>query len=131
MLFLHLYCKKENFLSLTTWLLLSSFSVLLMSNLEKLVCLSKQPQASNIVRTNILDPQNECIHLNATTTENKKFVTLYTDSILPINIIQNILVLNLFLITSIIFCRQFGHLQMQYFANKRAPPFCLNYATIF
>nr|WP_144755634.1 hypothetical protein [Bartonella saheliensis] len=123
MLFLHLYCKKENFLSFTAWLLLSSFSVLLTSNLERLASLSKQPQANNIVRTNTLDSQNECMHSNAPITENKKFVTFYTDSILSINIIQNILVLNLFLITSIIFCRQFGHLQMQYFANKRAPPF--------
>ncbi len=122
MLFLHQYCKKENFLSFTTWLLLSGFSVLLTSNLERLASLSKQPQANNIVRTNTLDSQNECMPSNATITESKKFVTLHTGFILPINIVQNILALNLALITSIILCRQFGHLQMQYFANKRAPP---------
>nr|WP_273721130.1 MULTISPECIES: hypothetical protein [unclassified Bartonella] len=120
MLFLHLYCKKENFLPFTTWLLLSGFGVLLASNLEKLAYLIKQPQANNIVSTNTLDPQNEYHHLNVS--ENKKFVTLHTDSVLPINIVQNILTLNPFLITSVMICRRFEHLQTQYFTNKRAPP---------
>lgn len=120
MLFLHLYCKKENLLPFTTWLILSGFGVLLASNLERLVYFTKQPQASNIVETNIFDSQNKCNHSDVT--ENKKLVTFHTDSILPINIFQAILALNLFLIIGIIICVRFERLQTQYFTNKRAPP---------
>nr|WP_273759421.1 hypothetical protein [Bartonella sp. ML70XJBT.G] len=119
MLFLHLSCKKENFLPFTTWLLLSSFGVLLASNVETLTYLIKQPQANNIVKMNTLDLQNK-YHLNVS--KNKKLVTLHTNSILPINIVQDILTLNPFLITSIMICTRFEHLQTQYFTNKRAPP---------
>ncbi|GAA4662972.1 hypothetical protein [Bartonella pachyuromydis] len=121
MLFLHLYCKKENFLPFTTWLLLAGFGVLLTSNLEMLAYLSEQPQVNNIVEANTLDLQNEYNHSNVN--ENKKFATLHTDSVLPINIVQDIQALNLFLRTSIIICIQFERLQTQYFTNKRAPPF--------
>lgn len=121
MLFLHLYCKKENFLPFTTWLFLSSFGVLLTSNLGTHTYLIKQTKVNDIVGKNTLDPQNKCDRLNITITKNEKSVTFHIDSILPINLVQDI-ILSLFLIISIMICTQFVHLQTQYFANKRAPP---------
>ncbi|WP_406604239.1 hypothetical protein [Bartonella gliris] len=122
MFFLHLYCKKENLLPFTTWFFLSSFGMLLASNLEARAYLIKQSQASNIVKTNTLDPQNKCDQLNVTTTETEKFITLRTAPILPIHIFQDILALNLFLIAAIVICIRLGNFQIQYFTNKRAPP---------
>ncbi len=122
MYFLHLYCKKENFLPFTTWLLLSSFGVLLTNNAGARAYLLKRLQANNIVETNTLDSQNKRDQLNVTTTENKKFVTLHGDSVLPLNIFRNILIWNLFLITTTFICTQLENLQTQYFSNKRAPP---------
>ncbi|EJF75760.1 hypothetical protein HWV54_01150 [Bartonella alsatica] len=124
MFFLHLYCKKEIFFPFTAWFLLSGFSMLLTSNLEACAYLSQQLQANNIIEMNTLDTQNECdqLNLNVIITENKKFVTLHTDSMLPISIFQSILALNLFLITTIVIDTKFCNLQTQYFENKRAPP---------
>ncbi|GAA5102404.1 hypothetical protein GCM10023260_14280 [Bartonella acomydis] len=84
--------------------------------------LIKQSQENNIVKTNTLAPQNKYDQLNVITTENKKIIILHTDPVLPISIFQNILALNLFSKASVIICLRLGSLQMQYFANKRAPP---------
>ncbi len=77
MLFLHLYCKKENFLPFTAWLFLSSVGILLTSNSGTRTYLIKQPQENNIVKTNILALQNKCDQLNVITTEIKNYNTLY------------------------------------------------------
>ncbi|WP_345097340.1 hypothetical protein [Bartonella acomydis] len=122
MLFLHLYCKKENFLPFTAWLFLSSFGMLMINNSSIRAYLIKQSQENNIVKTNTLAPQNKYDQLNVITTENKKIIILHTDPVLPISIFQNILALNLFSKASVIICLRLGSLQMQYFANKRAPP---------
>ncbi|WP_455478948.1 hypothetical protein V4B17_04125 [Bartonella sp. B23] len=123
MLFLHLSCKKENFLSFTAWILLSSFGILLTNNLGTRAYSIKQSQADNIVETNTLDSQNKRNQLNAKTTKNKKLVTLHKDSVLPLSILQNISMLDLFLITTTFVCSELENLQTQYFSDKRAPPF--------
>nr|WP_210302696.1 hypothetical protein [Bartonella callosciuri] len=122
MFFLHLFCKKENFFPFATWLLLSSFGMLLISHLEVYVHLIARSNAKNIITTNAFDLKDKRDKLNVTTTENKKLVTLPIDSVLSANIFQNIIALNLFLIMTIALCIRVGNLQTQYFSNKRAPP---------
>ncbi|WP_375665698.1 hypothetical protein [Bartonella sp. TT121SHDZB] len=121
MLFLYLYCKKENFLPLTTWIFLSSLGVFLTSNLGTRAYLIKQSHTSNILKTNRFDLQNRCDQLNVTTTENKKLVTLHTESIF-MRTFQRILTLDLFLIKIPAIDTQMRDFQTQYFSNKRAPP---------
>ncbi|EJF90821.1 hypothetical protein ME1_00021 [Bartonella vinsonii subsp. arupensis OK-94-513] len=122
MFFLHLSCKKENFLPFTMWFLLSSFSVLLTSNLGERAYLIKRPQENNIVKTDVIYPQNKREQLNVTSTENTKFITLHTNPVLPINNFQNTLALSLFLIIIVVIYTQLKTPQTQYFSNKRAPP---------
>ncbi|VEJ45568.1 hypothetical protein [Bartonella vinsonii] len=122
MFFLHLSCKKENFLPLTIWLLLSSFGVLLTSDLGTRPYLIKRSQENNIVKTETLYPQNKREQMNATITENTKFITLHTNPVLPIGTFQNPLTLSLFLIITTVIYTQLKNLQTQYFSNKRAPP---------
>ncbi|ENN94750.1 hypothetical protein [Bartonella vinsonii] len=122
MFFLHLSCKKENFLPLTIWLLLSSFGVLLTSNLGTRSYLIKRPQENNIVKTETLYPQNKREQLNVITTGNTKFITFHTNPILPIGTFYPPLTLSLFLIITTVIYTQLKNLQTQYFSNKRAPP---------
>ncbi|OPB35071.1 hypothetical protein [Bartonella taylorii] len=122
MLFLHLYCKKENFLPFATWLLLSSFGILLVNNLGTRTYWLKQPQASNVVKTNTLELHNKHAQLRVATTEKKKFGILHTDPVLPISAFQNISALKRFLMNAVIICKQLGNLQTHFFLNKRAPP---------
>ncbi|MCZ2158265.1 hypothetical protein NPX99_03060 [Bartonella sp. 220] len=122
MFFLHLSCKKENFLSFTIWLLLSSFGVLLTSSLGTRPYLIKRSQENNIVKTETLYPQNKREQLNVTTTKNTKLITFHTNPVLPIDTFQNPLTLSLFLIITTIIYTQLKNLQTQYFSNKRAPP---------
>lgn len=121
MLFLHLSCRKEDFLSFMTWILLSGFGVLLANNPEVRTYCLKQPQTNHLIKTNTLDSENKCDHFNAATTGNER-VAFYTDPILPIDTFQNIVALNLFLIRNIVFCTRLEDLQTQYFLNQRAPP---------
>ncbi|WP_039758135.1 hypothetical protein [Bartonella queenslandensis] len=121
MFFLHFYCKKENFLPLTTWIFLSSLGMFLTGNLGMRAYLIKQSHISHITKTNKLYLQNKYDQLNVTTTENKKLVTFHTESIF-MEIFQKILILNLFLIKIPAIDTRLRHFQMQYFSNKRAPP---------
>ncbi|WP_375706835.1 hypothetical protein [Bartonella sp. AA126HLJHH] len=121
MFFLHLYCKKEDFLPLTTWIFLSSLGVFLTSNLETRAYLIKQSHTNNVIKTNRLDLHHKCDHVNVTTTENKKFVTLHTESIF-IRTFQKILTLDFFLIKIPAVDTRFRNVKTQYFSNKRAPP---------
>ncbi|WP_156851579.1 hypothetical protein [Bartonella refiksaydamii] len=125
MLFLRFYCKKENFLPFATWLLLSSFGVLLTNNLGARAYWLKQLQASNIVKKNTLEPHNKHPQLNVATTGNKKLGTPHTDPILPISTFQNTPTLKLFLMIILAICIRLGNLQTQCFSNKRAPPLFL------
>ncbi|EJF86392.1 hypothetical protein [Candidatus Bartonella washoeensis] len=121
MFFLHLSCKKGNFLPVTTWLLLSSFGILLTSKLVYIHFIA-QPNAINGITTNVCDSENKYDQLNITTAANKKFVTLHTNYVLPFNAPQGSLTLNIFLIIAMVICRQLHNLQTQFFSNKRAPP---------
>ncbi|WP_273723456.1 hypothetical protein [Bartonella sp. AU18XJBT] len=121
MCFLHLYCKKENFLPLTTWIFLSSLGVLLTSNLGTRAYLIKQSHTNNIIKTNRFDLQNKYDQLNTTTTENKKLVTPHAESIF-MRTFQRILTLDFFLIKIPAVDTRFCNIKMQYFSNKRAPP---------
>ncbi len=121
MFFLHLYCKKGNFLSFTNGLLLSCFGMLLKSVLGARSNLINQPHANDI-KANTLHQENKRNQFNVTMAANKKFVTLHIKYVLPISAFQSILILNTFLITTVVTCAQLRYLQMQYFSNKRAPP---------
>ncbi|WP_375661548.1 hypothetical protein [Bartonella sp. CR127HXZ] len=121
MCFLHLYCKKENFLPLTTWIFLSSLGVFLTSNLGTRAYLIKQSHTNNIIKTNRFNLHNKCDQLNVTTTENKKLVILHTESIFT-KTFQKILTLDFFLIKIPAIGTRFLSVKTQYFSNKRAPP---------
>ncbi|WP_244979363.1 hypothetical protein [Bartonella queenslandensis] len=125
MFFLHLYCKKENFLPLTTWIFLSSLGVFLTNNLGTRAFLIKQSHTSNIIKTNRFDLQNQCNQLNVTRTENKKLVTPHTESIF-MRTFQKILALYPFLIKVPAISPHLRDFRTQYFlnnfSNKRAPP---------
>ncbi|WP_375643535.1 MULTISPECIES: hypothetical protein [unclassified Bartonella] len=121
MFFLHLYCKKEDFLPLTTWIFLSSLGVFLTSTLGTRAYLIKQSHTNNIIKTNRFDLQNKCDQLNATTTENKKLVTPHAESIF-MRTVQRILTLDFFLIKVPAVDTRFCNVKTQYFSNKRAPP---------
>ncbi|WP_375670840.1 hypothetical protein [Bartonella sp. CL434QHHD] len=137
MFFLHLYCKKEDFLPLTTWIFLSSLGVFLTSTLgtraylikqshtnlikQSHTNLIKQSHTNNIIKTNRFDLQNKCDQLNATTTENKKLVTPHAESIF-MRTVQRILTLDFFLIKIPAVDTRFRNVKTQYFSNKRAPP---------
>ncbi|WP_375650075.1 hypothetical protein [Bartonella sp. OT172YNZD] len=121
MFFLHLYCKKEDFLPLTTWIFLSSLGVFLTSNLGTRAYLIKQLHTNNIIKTNKFDLHNKCDHVNVTTIENKKLVTLHTESIF-MRTFQKILTLDFFLIKILAIDTGFRNVKTQYFSNKRAPP---------
>ncbi|WP_175869378.1 hypothetical protein [Bartonella gabonensis] len=125
MLFLYLYCKKENLRSLMTWIFLSSFGVFLTSNLGTRASLIKQSDTSNIIRniieTNRFYLQNKGDQLNVPTTEIKKIVTLHAESIF-ITPFQKILTLDLFLIKTSAIYKRLHNVKTQYFSNKRAPP---------
>ncbi len=131
MFFLHLYCKKGNFLSFTSGFFLSYFGMLLKSALGARSNLINQPHANDI-KANTLHQENKRDQFNVTMDANKKFVTLHTKHVLPVNAFQSILTLNTFLIITVVTCTQLRHLQMQYFSNKRAPPICeLYYSILF
>ncbi|EJF85002.1 hypothetical protein [Bartonella rattimassiliensis] len=128
MLFLHLYCKKENFFPLTTWIFLSSLSVFLTSNLGARAYLIKQSHTNTIIKTNRFDfqsyrfnLQNQRYQLSVPVTDSRKLITLYTESIF-MKALQQILTLGLFLINIPVIDTQFHNFQTQYFSNKRAPP---------
>ncbi|MET3559862.1 hypothetical protein ABID39_000540 [Bartonella japonica] len=121
MLFSHLPCRKEDFLSFTTWILLSGFGMLLANNPEMRAYWLKQLQTNHFIKMNTLDPESKCDHFNAVTIENKRIV-FYIDPILPIDIFQNLVALNLFLIRNIVFYIRLEDLQTHYFLNQRAPP---------
>ncbi|WP_375610650.1 MULTISPECIES: hypothetical protein [unclassified Bartonella] len=121
MFFLHLYCKKEDFLPLTTWIFLSSLGVFLTNNLETRAYLIKQSHTNNVIKTNRFDLHHKCDQVNVTTTENKKLVTLHTESIF-IRTFQKILTLDFFLIKIPAVDTRFRNVKTQYFSNKRAPP---------
>ncbi|WP_375685329.1 hypothetical protein [Bartonella sp. TT110JLCBS] len=121
MFFLHLYCKKEDFLPLTTWIFLSSLGVFLTNNLGTRAYLIKQSHTNNIIKTNRFDLHNKCDQVNVTTTENKKLVTCHTESIF-MRTFQRILALDFFLIKIPAVDTQFRSVKTQYFSNKRAPP---------
>ncbi|MET3589419.1 hypothetical protein ABID23_000496 [Bartonella silvatica] len=123
MFFLHLYCKKENFLFLTTWLLLSSLGVWLTNSLQARASWSKQVQTSHIAKMKRLNPEKKCDQLSLTITEDKKFLKHDIDPILSLNTFRNIIRLKKFLIKSTAVCIQIENLKTQYFSNKRAPPF--------
>ncbi|WP_375616719.1 MULTISPECIES: hypothetical protein [unclassified Bartonella] len=121
MFFLHLYCKKEDFFPLTTWIFLSSLGVFLTSNLETRAYLIKQSHTNNVIKTNRFDLHHKCDQVNVTTTENKKTAPLHTESIF-IRTFQTILTLDFFLIKIPAIVTQPCNFQTQYFSNKRAPP---------
>lgn len=128
MIFLYLYCKKENLLPLMSWIFLSSLGVFLMSNLGARASSIKQSHADNIIRniikTNRFDLQNihnKCDQLNVLTTETKKIVTFHAESIF-MRTFQKILTLELFLIKIPASYKQLHNAKAQYFSNKRAPP---------
>ncbi|WP_330167477.1 hypothetical protein [Bartonella grahamii] len=121
MCFLHLYCKKENFLPLTTWIFLSSLGMCLTSNLGMRAYLIKQSHTNNIIKTNRFYLHNKCDQLNVITTENKKLVTLHTESIF-MRTFQKILTLDFFLINIPAIDTRLRNVKTQYFSNKRAPP---------
>nr|WP_254474304.1 hypothetical protein [Bartonella sp. B1098] len=109
MIFLYLYCKKENLLPLMTWIFLSSLGVFLTSNLGTRASLIKQSDTSNIIRniikTNRFDLPNKCVQLNVLTTETLKIVT-FAFSLIKISAIY----------------KRLHNVKTQYFSNKRAPP---------
>ncbi|PIT69781.1 hypothetical protein [Bartonella tribocorum] len=121
MLFLYLYCKKENLLPFMTWFFLSSLGMFLTSNLGARAYLTKQSHTNNIIKANRFDLQNKHDQLNVIITETKKLVTLHAESIF-IKIFQKILTLNLFLIKIPAIDIRLRDFRMQYFSNKRAPP---------
>ncbi|WP_343070151.1 hypothetical protein [Bartonella phoceensis] len=96
--------------------------MLLTSNLDAKAYSIKKPQANNTVEKNTFDLQNKRDQLNVTMTGHKKLVTAHRDFILPLNIFQDILVLNLSLVMTTVIYTQLGNPQTQYFLNKRAPP---------
>ncbi|WP_019222513.1 hypothetical protein [Bartonella rattaustraliani] len=120
MLFLHLFCKKEDFLSFTAWILLSSLGILLVNNLGARACWLKQSQKNHIIKTNVLNLANNCDHLNGAITEKRG--TPHADPLLPINSFQNIEALCLLLRIAIVVCTQLDDLQTPSFSNQRAPP---------
>ncbi|MGF7157748.1 hypothetical protein [Bartonella heixiaziensis] len=122
MFFLHLSCKKENFFPFTTWLLLSSFGTLLTSSLGVYALLVARINVKNVMITNAFGLESNFDQLNIITSAKKKFVTFHTNYVLPFTTLQNVLLLNIFLIIAIVICQQLHNFQTQCFANKRAPP---------
>ncbi|WP_074381249.1 hypothetical protein [Bartonella doshiae] len=123
MFFLRLYCKKEKFLPLTTWLLLSSFGMLLVSNLGTSIHLTAQSHGNNVNTPHTLDSENKYTQLNITTTINKEFTILRIDPLVFFDSFQSILILNILLMIAIVISTRLHNPQTQYFANKRAPPY--------
>ncbi|EJF84565.1 hypothetical protein MCU_00143 [Bartonella elizabethae Re6043vi] len=125
MIFLYLYCKKENLLPLMTWIFLSSLGVFLTSNLGTRASFIKQSDTINIIRniikTNRFDLPNKCVQLNVLTTKTLKIVTFHAESIF-MRLFQKVLTLELFSIKISAIYKRLHTVKTQYFSNKRAPP---------
>ncbi|QEE09478.1 hypothetical protein D1093_07635 [Bartonella kosoyi] len=125
MIFLYLYCKKENLLPLMTWIFLSSLGVFLTSNLGTRASLIKQSDTSNIIRniikTNRFDLPNKCVQLKVLTTKTLKIVTFHAESIF-MRPFQKVLTFAFLLIKISAIYKRLHNVKTQYFSNKRAPP---------
>lgn len=119
---LHLHCKKEIFISLTIWFLLSNFGIYLINSSEVRAYLLRQQYTSHAIHTATLHSKDKNNQANFVRVASKQFLTFYVHHVSLVVTAQNILTTNIFSNFFIMICTRLDSLQTQYVLNQRAPP---------